>query len=212
MKDKVQLMDVDAKDGKGATLEIVFATSVFVTAQGRGQNITVNDLTWPEPNFCSIPLTDTTQVTVSGTKVVLHLSAVCGPWPSTAYNAFIPAGALANSADVATSDKLMVAWSTVKDTTAPAVKEFLPTTGKKGVLEYTDFSLLFSEGIRLTTGLSAGSKTIVLKCISPDKVCNAGGGNKQDRSIDVTDAELVEVFEDGEVFFFPMEELASSAT
>lgn len=59
-------------------------------------------------SYCSIPLTDTTQVTVSGTKVVLHLSVACGPWPNTAYNASIPAGALANDAGVATSDKLMV--------------------------------------------------------------------------------------------------------
>ena len=109
-----------------------------------------------------------------------------------------------------------VAWSTAPDTQAPTVVERLPEAGKKGVLEYTDFSLLFSEGIRLTKGLSGGSKTnktIVLKCQSPDKVCNAGGGgNKQDRSINVTDTELVEVFEDGEVLFFPEYELASSAT
>ena len=49
MKGGVPLMDVDAADGKGATLEIVFDTSVFLTAQGG--NITVNDMTWPEPKY-----------------------------------------------------------------------------------------------------------------------------------------------------------------
>jgi hypothetical protein len=192
-------MDVDAMNGMGATIDIILNQNIFLAASG---NVTINDKTFPQDEYCTIPLGDPSQVTIDGMKLRLHLNAACRPWPGTTYEASIPAGTLANDRRTTNVGILAVTWNTAPDSSPPTVEAMFPKSGAVGVPEYADFSLLFSKPIQWRSGATG---SIMFKCISP------AVKNCENASLDIQDSSVVELYEDGEILFLPENELASNA-
>ena len=211
-------MDVDASNGQGATIEILFDQPVFLVeggGPGVDRNITIDDTGspgyYPYPGWCHIPLSDSNQVAIEGSVLRINLHALCGLWPSTGYTATIASGALQNSAGDATTAAVAVSWTTAPDITAPTVTEKTPAASATGVPEYTEISLVFSEPIQLAAQQAGVTEPkVTFKCKGPAVAC-AVAEPSCDESLSLRDTTWVEFYEDGEVIMLPEYDLCSNA-